>query len=189
MTPEEDKLSGAFSECLLASLEGVPTYEYMTNLNVYLNSCLSAVDCTLGCGTLRYLVLTAQTAVFNTHYVTPFIPSRNPGIHPVMPDPDPTTVILSELVRTHKHRVRLFNEYHAVDRACKKVISKLIPQKFYKSLSGRIIGFAKVTSLDILTHLISEYTELEEEDIQEIDRKIKEPIPSESLFEEFVKQI
>ena len=69
--------------------------------------------------------------------------------------------------------MRLFNEYHAVDRACKKVISKLIPQKFYKSLSSSIIGYTKVTSLEIMTHLISEYAELEEEDIQEIDRKIK----------------
>ena len=61
--------------------------------------------------------------------------------------------------------MRLFNEYHAVNCACKKVISKLIPENFYKSLSSRIIDFAKVTILDILTHLISEYEELEEEDI------------------------
>ena len=83
-----------------------------------------------------------------------------------MPDPAPTFAILSELVRTHKHEVRLFNKYHAVNRACKKVISKLIPQKFYKYLLSRNIGFTKFISLEILTHLISEYTELEEEDIQ-----------------------
>ena len=67
MTPEEDNIFGAFSECPLAPLEGVRTYEYMTKLNVYLNPCLSAVDCMLGCGTLGYLVLTAQPSVFNTH--------------------------------------------------------------------------------------------------------------------------
>ena len=61
--------------------------------------------------------------------------------------------------------MRLFNEYHAVNCACQKVISKLIPENFYKSLSSRIIDFVKVTILDILTHLISEYAELEEEDI------------------------
>ena len=61
--------------------------------------------------------------------------------------------------------MRLFNEYHAVNPAFKKVVSKLIPEKFYKSLSGCIIGFAGVTSLEILTHLISEYAEIEEEDI------------------------
>ena len=85
--------------------------------------------------------------------------------------------------------MRLFNKYHVVDRACKKVISKLILEKFYKSLLSCIIVFAKVTSLKILTHLIFEYAELEEEDIQEIDQKIKEPISGETLFEEFVKQI
>ena len=189
MTPEEDEFFGAFLEFPLAPLEGVPMYEYMTNLNIYLNSCSSAVNYTLGCRTLGYLVLTAQPYVYNTHCVTPFITPINPGIHLVVPDPSPTAAILSELVRTHKHHVRLFNEYHAVERVCKKVISKLIPEKFYKSLSSRIIGFAKVTSLEILTHLISEYAELKEEDIQEIDRKIKEPIPGETLFEEFVKQI
>ena len=91
--------------------------------------------------------------------------------------------------RTHKHEVCSFNEYYAVDRACKKVISKLIPERIYKSLLSRIIGFAKVTSLEILTHLITEYAELEKEDVQDIDQKMKEPISGETLFEEFVKQI
>ena len=118
------------------------------------------------CRTLGYLVLTAQPTVFNTYCVTPFITPRNTGIHPVMPDPAPTATILSKLVRTHKHEVRLFNEYYAVDCGCKNVISKLISEKFYKSLLSRFIGFAKVTSLEILTHLISEYAELEGEYIQ-----------------------
>ena len=103
MTPEEDKIFGAFSECLLIPLEGVPTYEYMTNINVYLNLCSSSLDCTLRCGTLGYLILTAQPAVFNTHCGTEFVTPRNPGVHPVIPNPAPTAAILSKLIRTHKH--------------------------------------------------------------------------------------
>ena len=189
MTPKEDKIFGAFLECPLAPLEGIPTYEYMVNLNVYQNFCSSAVYCTLGCGTLGHLFLTAQPAVFNTHCGAEFITPRNPGICPVMPNLAPTAAIFSELVRTHKHKVCLFKKYHAVDRVCKKVIRKLIPEKFYKSLSIRIIGFAKVTSIKILTHLITKYAELEEEDVQDIDRKMKDPISSETLFEEFVEKI
>ena len=115
MMPEEDKIFGAFLECPLADLEDVPKYEYMTNLNVYRNLSSSAVYCKLGCGALGYLVLTAQPAVFNTHCVTKFITPRNQGIHPVMPDPAPKAAILSQLIRTHKHEVHLYNEYHAVD--------------------------------------------------------------------------
>ena len=86
-----------------------------------------------------------------------------------MADPAPTAAILFEIFRMNKHQVRLFNNYHTVYRAWKKVISKLILEKFYKSLSIRIIGFAKVTSLEILTHLITEYAKLKEEDVQDID--------------------
>ena len=118
-----------------------------------------------------------------------FIPPTNPSIHPVMPDPAPTAAILSKLVRTNKRGVCLFNEYHAVDQACKKVISQLIPEKYYKSLSSRIIGFTKVTSLQILTHLITEYAELEDNDIKKIDRKTKELISGETIFEEFIEKI
>ena len=169
MTPEEENIFGAFMECLLAPLEGVTTYKYMTNLNVYLNSCSSTVNWTLRCSTLGYLFLTAQPAIFSTHRSTAFLPPKNPGIHLFIPDLEPTDAILSKLVRTHKHEVCLFNEYNAVDRVCNKVTSQLIPEKYYKPLSSRIIAFAKFTSLQILTHLITEYAELEDDDIEEID--------------------
>ena len=71
----------------------------------------------------------------------------------------------------------------------KEVHRQIDPGKYYKYLSSRIIGFARVTSLQILTHLITKYAELEDEDIQDIDRKMKEPISSETLFEEFVEKI
>ena len=54
---------------------------------------------------------------------------------------------------------------------------------------SRIIDFAKVTSVEILTHLITEYDELEEEDVQDIDRKMKEPISVKTLFEYYVEQV
>ena len=161
----------------------------MTNLNVYLNSCLSTVICTLRCGLLGYLVLTSHPDVFSTHYGTAFLPPTNPGIRPVMLDPAPMATILSELVRTHKHEVRLFNIYHAIDWAFKKVIIQFIPYKYYNDISSWIIGFTKVTSLQILTHLITNYAELEDDDIQEIDRKMKEPISGETVFEEFIEKI
>ena len=141
----------------------------MPNLNVYLDLCSSEVDYTLGCGTLEYLVLTAHPAVFNTQCDTVFCVPTNMGIHPVMTKPTITAEILSKLVRNHKHKVWLFNKYHAVDRSYKKDIRKLTPKKYYKSLPSRIIGFTKFTSLEILTHLITEYSELEDEDVQDID--------------------
>ena len=169
MTPKEDNIFGPFSGCPLAPLEGVPTYKYMPKLNVYLNSCSSEVNCTLGCSKLGYLVLTAHPNIFNTHCGTAFVTPRNQGIHPVMPNPTPTALIFSELVRTHDPLVHLLKGYHTVNLAFKKVIGNLIPEKYYKSLLSRIIGFAKVTGPKILTRLITKYAELEDEDVQDID--------------------
>ena len=190
MTSEEDKIFASFPECPLAPLQGVPTYAYMTDVNVYLNACSSSINCSLGCGTLGYLVLTAQPSVFTTHNGNiDFVVPTHPGVHPDIPTPAPTAAVINTLTREHKEKLRLFNEYHAVDKACKRIVQKLIPQKFYKSLASRIIGFAKISCLTILTHLITEYAELEDEDLQVIDRKMKEPITGETLFEEFVEQI
>ena len=164
MMPEQDKNFGASTKFLLGSLDGVPTYQYMKYLNLNLNFFLSEVDCTLVCGTLGY------------HYGMAFLPPTDLGIHSDMPDPAPTAAILSTLARNHNHKVRLYNKYHAVDWVCMNIISQLIPEKYYKSLSSRIIGFAKSTCFQILTHLITEYTELEDDDIQEIDQRMKEMI-------------
>ena len=106
-----------------------------------------------------------------------------------MPDPATTATIFSKLVRTHKYEVRLFKENNAVGRDCKKVTSQLIPCKYYKSISIRIIGFVKVTCLHILTHFIAKYAELEDYDTQEIDRRMKETISGETIFEEFIDEI
>ena len=40
-----------------------------------------------------------------------------------------------------------------------------------------------------MPHLITKYAELEYEEVQDVDRKIKYPISGETLFEELVDQI
>ena len=43
--------------------------------------------------------------------------------------------------------------------------------------------------MGILTHLITEYAELEEKDMQDINWNLKETISGKTLFEEFVEKI
>jgi len=115
MASDEDKIYGAFTECPFASLQCVPTYNYMPELNVYLKSCSLSVPCVLGCGTLGYLVFTAQPSIFTTHCATAFVRPVNPGIYPSIPTPAPSTAALSIIVREHKNEVRVFTECNAVD--------------------------------------------------------------------------
>ena len=75
---------------------------------------------------LGYLVLMAQPTVFNTHCGTEFCYTNKFRHSSRHARPSSNERNFSELVRTHKHKIRLFKEYYAVDRAYKKVISKLI---------------------------------------------------------------
>ena len=50
LTSEKDKIYRGFTEFPIAPLQGVPTYDYMTDLNVYLKACSSSVNCALGAG-------------------------------------------------------------------------------------------------------------------------------------------
>ena len=92
-------------------------------------------------------------------------------------------------MRYHKNDIHVFNEYHAVYKAVKTAIQRLIPTKCCKSLASHLIRFSKITSLTIPTHLITDYIELDDDTIQDIDENMKTPINGETLFEEFVEQI
>ena len=74
----------------------------------------------LGCGTLEYLVLTANPTVFTLQENTPFIEPLYPGATPVIMNPAPTTALIGVIIREHTADLRVFIEYHNVDRVYKK---------------------------------------------------------------------
>lgn len=189
MTSSEDGIYSRFSECTVAPLDTIPTYQYLTELNTYLNSCSASVHSNGGCGTLGYLVLTAPAAVYALQSATAFPPPVNPGATLTLPDPPPTAVAIGEMTRAHTEDSRCFREYHNVDKACKKVITKLVPEVYYRTLKNRYTGYNNVTALNILNHLWIEYGTLTEEMVQDNDRKLRSQISGETHFEELLMQI
>ena len=110
-----------FPECLITPLEGVPTHTNMTEVNGFLNACAASVHCNLGNGTVGYLVLTAQPVSFTIVSPKSFVKPVNPGVL-VLADPAPSADVIGTLTRQHTENMRVFNEYHSVDKACKKVL-------------------------------------------------------------------
>ena len=119
MTTSTETILSTFPECPIAPPEGVPTHTYMTKVNGFLNACAASVHCNLGNGNVGYLVLTAQPASFRITSLTSFVKPANPGVL-VLEDPAPTVAVIGSLTRQHTEDTRAFNEYHSVDRACKK---------------------------------------------------------------------
>ena len=186
MTTSTETILSTFPECPISLLEGVPTHTYMTEVNGFLNACAASVHCNLGNGTVGYLVLTAQPASFRIASPTSFVKPVNPGVL-VLEDLAPTAAVIRSLTRQQTEDTGMFNEYHSVDRACKKVFCTLIPEAYFRSFKNKYIGYANVQCLKILSHLWTTYRVLKDCEVQENDVKMKKSISAKTLFEEFVE--
>ena len=156
MTTLTETILSTFPECPIAQLEGVPTHTHMTGVIGFLNACAASLHFNLGNGTVGYLVLTAQPAPFGIVSPTSFVKPVNPGVL-VLEDPAPTAAVIGSLTRQHTKDTRVFNEYHSVDRPCKKVLCALIPEAYFWSFKNKYTGYANVQCLEILSHLWSTY--------------------------------
>ena len=74
-------------------------------------------------------------------------------------------------------------------QAEKQVIFDNGTDTFYPTLKKKYTGYVNSTYLDIYNHLIEEYGELPDEEIQENDTLIKWEITGKTRFEEFMQQI
>ena len=101
MTFSEYGIYSRFSECTIAPLDTIPTYQYLTELIAYLNACSASVHSNGGCGTLEYLVLTAPAAVYALQSATALVTLVNPGATVTLPTPAPTAVVICKLMRAH----------------------------------------------------------------------------------------
>ena len=97
-------------------------------------------------------MLTAQPASLLITSPTSFVKPVNPGVL-VLGEPAPSAAVIGTLTRQHTEDMQVFNEYHSVNRACKKVIFTLIPEAYFQSFENKYTGYANVKCLEIISHL------------------------------------
>ena len=129
-------------------------------------------------------MIKAQPASFTIASPTAFVKPINPG-ELVLAEPAPAAAFIGTLTRNHTKDICVFNEYHSVDKACKKVLFTLVPEAYFWPFKKKYTGYANVTCLDILTHLWTAYGVLQAFEVQENDLRMKQPITAETLFEDF----
>ena len=64
----------------------------------------------------------------------PFCSPREPGPYSCNPGPNPYSRIHNELTRTHTENMCIFREYKNIDMACKKLITNLANEVYYRTL-------------------------------------------------------
>ena len=183
-----DMIYSSFSECPLAPLDTLPSIDYLSKMGAYLNGETSNIQSDLGNGNLGHMVITAVPAVFALQCPEGYILPANPGPFAVIPAGS-TGPQISPLKTTHDEQLRIWRLHNAVEKACKKVISVLIPERYYRTLKNRYTQFANVTTIEILRHLLTEYGQLSDQAVQDNDVLMKQDINGETDFEDLVLQI
>jgi hypothetical protein len=86
-------------------------------------------------------------------------------VFPVPNNPGPSAAVVAgmmaavivETSRLHKEAKNVYRAYHNVDQAIKKLIIESFDDAYLNALSDEIVGYANCTSLELLTHLLTQY--------------------------------
>jgi hypothetical protein len=68
-----------------------------------------------------------------------------------------TAAVIAETTRLHREATQVYSTYHNLDQAIKKIIIESFNDAYLNALSDEIVGYAKCTSLQLLTHLLTYY--------------------------------
>ena len=185
MAPSTEKIRDSFPFLTVEPIVGEPTYESVKALHQKLNTNAASVRSHLGNGRLGLLYLTVTPEVYNTLSEVEFVPPQNPG--PTVQYPDNATQYQIQAAnKTHETATKLFNEYDACDRALKQLLIGAVDDIFINALCDRHVGYANVSTLNLLTHLYNTYGKITEVDLnrnQELMSEAFDPnLPIESFF-------
>ena len=170
----------------LSRITGTPTYESVKVLNEELNANATSIVTTRGGGAHGCLALTISPAVYATLSETAFV-------IPVLPDPvDPeglTGPQIAEANRQYEAQKTEFHSYVNLQNALKKQLVGAIEPLYLQSLRQPYVGYANVTTFEMLRHLYETYADISADDLETNDVKMKEPWDPNQPFEQLVKQI
>ena len=156
MSSALDKVVELFPHPTVQPIVGQPSYESIAELELKLNTNAASVHSNRGDGKLGLLFLTVKPAVYNTQSMVPFNPPTNPGQNPTIAAGS-TGPQISEIRRQHKELMEEFNQYLQTDRALKGILIAAVDEAYIRSLRDKYIGYANVTTLDMLTHIYATY--------------------------------
>jgi hypothetical protein len=98
----------SFPHPVIPPIEGLPTYETITDVTRLLNANSASIHYELGDGRLGHLALTISPAVYTTLLAIPFVAPPNPGPVPILVPDVGTTAQIQGIIRDHQKSLRIW---------------------------------------------------------------------------------
>lgn len=169
-----------------ASDRSPPNHASLLVLQRELNANAMSVHSNRGGGQHGHLALTVTPERYlELVPLEPFHVPRAPPNEPMIPEGAQGAEI-AELVRRNHMRLRDFQVYHDTDKALVRAIIAATPGTYIATLSHPELGFAQVTTLQLLTHLHATYGTITAADRDNYHARMRAPwsppTPIETLF-------
>ena len=97
--------------------------------------------------------------------------------------------LTNELVCNHQEELWIWREYNATDKALKQQLLGVYDKMYLKTLQNRHMGFANVTTKQMLWHLYDNYGVITPTEHAENDMRMKKIFDSTMLIENLYEQI
>jgi hypothetical protein len=185
---DDSKITDNFPHKHISPIVGQPTYETIKALHLKLNENVVKVHSNLGNGSLGYLGVTVEPAIYNTLSAQPFIPPPNPGAAPIFPDGAQGPQI-ANIREVFTEQTTAFNKYMAVCNAVAAIIVEVIDPMYLATLRLPYIGLGTRTPMELLTHLYTNYAKITPADLDKNDVAMKQPCDVNQPIEILYKQI
>jgi hypothetical protein len=98
-----------------------------------------------------------------------------------------TAAVIAETTQLHREATQVYRTYNNVGQDIKKLIIESFDDAYLNSLSDEIVGYAKCTSLQLLTHLLTYYAMIAPTELTQNYERLNAPYdpnqPIEMLFQ------
>jgi hypothetical protein len=163
----ETQILGLFTHQALTPLleeAGRPDSAFIHMMLREINENASAIDSPEGSGTAGHLRVVMTQAEFARFDATPYPVPTSPGPH-VVHDPNATQAVINAAHHLYDTQHATWSTWTMVDNVVKNQLLKAVSKVYFRQLENDMIGFARVTSLDIITHLKNTYGAITAEDL------------------------
>ena len=163
MSSALDKIVKSFLHPTATPIVRQPSYEKITELQLKLNTNAASIYSHRGNGRLGLLFFMVKPAVYNTQATETIDPPTNPG-----QNTGSTSLQIAYIRRRHKDQFDDFQTYQQTDQTLKTILIASIDEACIRSLRDKYIGYANVTTLQMLTHLYNSYDRISQFDLKEM---------------------
>ena len=162
------QLLAVFPHPVLNKIVGEPTLDSITLQQSEHNGNLASVKSNMGDGLTVLMVISMKPATFATIHPDHFTIPTNPG-----PGPDPDAIAaassatnIADIYKAYALQSKIYSEFIEAEQISVKIALDSMAEICYKALNHTHTGYAKMTLRQLLKHLVTTYSAIDQFDLE-----------------------